>query len=92
MAIYDKGELMLDLPETIEPWLLNGFRCSSFSYVLVLWFCVCVVAGRTGSKTLALGAAGGQSSLHMLWLHDLQFWSIVSEKPLGISLNRIESF
>lgn len=30
--------------------------------------------------------------LCMLWLYDLQFWSVVAEKQLGISLSRIGSF
>lgn len=32
------------------------------------------------------------SSLHMLQLHDLQFWSLVSEKQLSVLLSRTGPF
>lgn len=42
-------------------------------------------------ETLFPGAAGGHSSslCNMILLHDLRYWSVISEKQLSVSLNRI---
>lgn len=48
-----------------------------FWFCLVLWF--------RGGSILVLGAAEVASLLCMPGLHDLQFWSVVSEKINSVS-------
>ena len=62
---------------------------SAFERLLVFKFQSCpgLFAPYCGwGETLVLGAAGGQSSLYacVLQLHDLWFWSVVSEKQLHL--------
>lgn len=52
------------------------------SSALALWFCV---GGGFGSPCSPMSKF---SPLHVLWPHDFQSWSVVSEKQLSIFLNR----
>lgn len=97
MATYGRGSqhwIFLDS----GPFTSERVLCSGSGYVLVLW-CMYVCWGE-GSEGMGTGGETGSrcswrpkfSSLHMLQLHDLQFWSLVSEKQLSVLLNRTGPF
>lgn len=64
----------------MDPWHLKGFWCGSSSYALVLrcreWEVILDSRCSWRSKF---------SPLCVLWLHDLGYWSAISEKHLRIS-------
>ena len=63
---------------TLHFW--KGFQCSGCSHALVLWLC----GGRNFCSRCYLRSKF--SPLCMFQVHDLGFCSVVSEKPLSISL------
>ena len=64
---------MASAPDLSGKWTLYFSEGSSSGHFPVLWLC----DERWGESSVP-GSAGDQSSF--LWLHDLQFWSVVSEK------------
>lgn len=66
---------------TAHPLLLKGFQCLISGYVRVLSFC-----GEVEARDFGSGWSGtSKFDLRMPQLHDLWFWSVVSERQLSIS-------
>lgn len=73
MARYSKGGFSIIYSWITDPLILKVFQYSGFSHILVLWF--------HGREKLWFPVLGSKfSPLHVLWLHDLQFCSVVSKK------------
>lgn len=90
LVIYDKGESTPDLP---GQWTL-GFWTDSRVPSRLCPSPLILLAVRVGGRDFVSGCSWRLkfSPLHIVWLHGLQFWSVVSEKQLSISLNRIRPF
>ena len=90
LAIYSKGSPTLHLPV----WGTLGFSKGSGVQVQVMTWSFGSARELGGEWGFDSGCIWRSkfSPLHMLWLHDLRFWSVISEKQLSISLKRTGTF